>query len=85
MTNTTAELTWMIFILKDLRVLFDSTLTLYCDNISTVHMTINLVFYARSKHIKLDYHFVHKQVALGLLITQKIFTKPMSKATFINF
>jgi len=94
MANTTTELTWMSFILKDLQIPLASTLTLYCDNISALHMTINLVFYARSKHIELDYHFMHERVALGHLITHHIstteqiadlFTKPMSKAALSHF
>ena len=94
MANTAAELTWMSFILKDLHIPLASTPTLYCDNISALHMTINPVFHARSKHIELDYHFVRERVALGLLITQHIstsnqvadlFTKPMSKAALNRF
>ena len=94
MANTAAELTWMSFILKDLQIPLASTPTLYCDNISALHMTINPVFHARSKHIELDYHFVRERVALGHLITQHtstteqvadLFTKPMSKATLSHF
>ena len=94
MANTAAELTWMSFILKDLQIPLASTPTLYCDNINALHMTINPVFHARSKHIELDYHFVRERVALGHLITQHIstteqvadlFTKPMSKATLSHF
>ncbi|RVW23875.1 putative mitochondrial protein [Vitis vinifera] len=78
----------------DLHIPLASTPTLYCDDTSALHMTINLVFHARSKHIELDYHFVREQVALGLLFTQHIstekqvanlFTKPMSKAALSNF
>ena len=72
MENTTAKLTWMSFILKDLHIPLASTPTLYRDNTSALHMTINLVFHARSKHIELDYHFVSERVALGLLVTQYI-------------
>ena len=72
MANTAAELTWMSFILQDLHISLASTPTLYYDNTSALHMTINLVFHARSKHIELDYHFVSERVALGLLVTQYI-------------
>ena len=60
MANTAAELTWLTFILKDLHIPMTSPPTLYCDNLNALHMTINPVFHARSKHIELDYHFVHK-------------------------
>ncbi|RVW46099.1 putative mitochondrial protein [Vitis vinifera] len=53
----------------DLHISLASAPTLYCDNTSALHMTINLVFHARSKHIELDYHFVCERVALGLLVT----------------
>ncbi|KAL3569683.1 hypothetical protein D5086_029573 [Populus alba] len=68
MANTTAELTWLAFILKDLRITLSSPLILYYDNLSALHMTVNLVFHARSKHIELDYHFVREHFAQGLLV-----------------
>jgi hypothetical protein len=58
MANTTAEITWLTFLLKDLNIPLKSTPVLYCDNLSALHLTINPVFHARSKHIELDYHFV---------------------------
>jgi len=94
MANIAAELTWLTYILRDLHLPLLSPPVLYCDNISALHMTINPVFHARSKHIELDYHFVREQVALGNLITNHIpashqiadlFTKPISKATLLRF
>ena len=38
-------------------------------------MTVNPIFYARSKHIELDYHFVREKVAMGYLITRYVSTK----------
>ena len=90
MAHTAAEVTWLTYVLQDLHVPQPHTLVLFYDNISALHMTVNPVFHARSKHIELDYHFVRERVALGFLITQyiptssqvaDIFTKPMSKAT----
>jgi len=92
MDNTAVELTWLTFILKDLHILMTSPPTLYCDNLSALHITINPVFHVRSKHIKLDYHFV--RVFLGQLIIKHIstnekvanlFTKPMSKVALTSF
>ncbi|KAK2400878.1 hypothetical protein QL285_050531 [Trifolium repens] len=94
MANTAAELTWLTFILKDLQIPLVSPPILYCDNISSLHMTINPVFHARIKHIELDYHFVRERVALGLLVTHYIptndqvadlFTKPASKSALVHF
>jgi len=78
MDNTTVELTWLTFILKDLCILMTSPPTLYCDNLSALHITINPVFHARSKHIELDYHFVRERVFLGQLIIKHISTNKKS-------
>jgi hypothetical protein len=94
MANTTAELTWLTYILHDLHTPLLSPPVLYCDNLSALHMTVKPVFHARSKHIELDYHFIRKRVALGKLITHHIpnthqiadlFAKPVSKATLLHF
>ena len=54
-------------------------------------MSINPILHARTKHIKLDYHYIREHVALGALLTQfvsssnqlaNIFTKPLSKVQF---
>jgi hypothetical protein len=94
MANTAAEITWLTFLLKDLHIPLTTPPVLYCDNLSALHMTINPVFHARSKHIELDYHFVRERVAIGHLITRHInssnqitdiFTKPISKAALNYF
>jgi len=48
MANTTAELTWLAFILKDPRITLSSPLIRYCNNLSALHMTVISVFHARS-------------------------------------
>ncbi|KAJ6980846.1 hypothetical protein NC653_024262 [Populus alba x Populus x berolinensis] len=67
---------------------------LFSDNLSALHMTIKPVFYARGKHIELDYRFVRERVAFRHLITQHIsstdqvadlFSKPFSKASMLRF
>ncbi|XP_055960787.1 uncharacterized mitochondrial protein AtMg00810-like [Mercurialis annua] len=94
MAHTTAELTWLTYLLQDLRILPVSSPILYCDNMSALYMTINPVFHARSKHIELDYHFVRERVALGLLVTKYIpsanqvadlFTKSVPKNIIAHF
>ncbi|XP_022897658.1 uncharacterized protein LOC111411351 [Olea europaea var. sylvestris] len=46
MVNTAVELTWLTFILHDLRIPMGSSPILYCDNLSALHMTVNPVFHA---------------------------------------
>lgn len=94
MSHTASKITWLTFILKKLGVPQTCPPMLFCDNLSTLHMIVNPVFYACSKHIELDYHFACEQVALSLLVTQHIsithqvadiFTKLMSKVTLALF
>lgn len=91
LASTTAELTWVSFILRDIGIYQERPQILFCDNISALHMTVNPVFHSRTKHIAIDYHFVREKVALGTLTTQfvpsaqqvaDIFTKPLSRSHF---
>ncbi|XP_043717955.1 uncharacterized mitochondrial protein AtMg00810-like [Telopea speciosissima] len=72
MASTAAELTWLSFILRDIGVSQSKPATMYCDNISALHLTMNPILHARTKHIEIDYHFVREKVALGSLLTRFI-------------
>lgn len=94
MAHTTAELTWLTYLLHDIGVSLPRTPQLFCDNISALHMTVNPVFHARTKHIELDYHFVREKVVMGALVTHytsssdqlvDVFTKPLPKDAFVQF
>lgn len=93
MAHTIVELTWISFLLHDLGVHLSSPPILFCDNLSALHMTVNLVFHARSKYIEINYYYVHEQVAIGLLQTwhvpaplqlEDIFTKPLRRPTLYS-
>ncbi|GJU67672.1 ribonuclease H-like domain-containing protein [Tanacetum coccineum] len=58
-----AETYWICNLLRELYTpLFTATLV-YCDNVSTVHMSANPVQHLRTKHIEIDIHFVRDKVA----------------------
>ncbi|KAK2990485.1 hypothetical protein RJ640_011652 [Escallonia rubra] len=91
LASTAAEITWLSFILRDIGVHLSRPPALFCDNISAMHLTINPVFHARTKHIEIDYHFVREKVALGSLTTRfvssenqvaDILTKPLTRSSF---
>jgi hypothetical protein len=42
--------------------LLDAHVVIYCDNISSILLTNNLVYHARTKHIEVHYHFIRKKV-----------------------
>jgi hypothetical protein len=84
--NATTELIWVETLLKELGVRQSSPPVLGCDNIGATYVSSNPVFHARTKHIEVDFHFVHERVAQKLLqvrfVSSKdqpvdIFTKPL--------
>ena len=38
---------------------------MYCDNVNASYLASNPAQHQRTKHIKIDLHFVHDRVALG--------------------
>ena len=91
MAYSTADITWITYLLRDIGVRLATPPILFYDNASALAMTKNLLFHARTKHIELDFHFVHEKVARGSLLTYHvpstsqvvdIFTKALPKDSF---
>ncbi|XP_057482747.1 uncharacterized protein LOC130769455 [Actinidia eriantha] len=89
-----AELTWVTYLMRDLGVFLSQLPQLFCDNVSALHLSVNPIFHARTKHIEFVYHFVREKVAMGTLVTRyvsthsqlvDIFTKPFPKDSFTTF
>jgi hypothetical protein len=59
---TTAELFWLRMLFKDLGVSLPTAPVLWCDNISALALASNPIFHTRTKHIKVDYHFIREKV-----------------------
>jgi hypothetical protein len=66
----------------------------YCNNVSTVYLSTNLVQHQRTKHVEIDLHFVRDRVAIGdvrvlyVPTTSQfadIFTKGLPSLTFSEF
>ena len=65
--------------------------TLWCDNLSTVHLAANPVLHARTKHIEMDLYFIREKIQAQQLKVQHvpsidqvadILTKPLPSSNF---
>lgn len=67
LTDTTSELLWLRWLLKDLDVSTSSTTPLYCDNQNDIHIAHNDVCHKRTKHIEIDCHFICNHLVYSAL------------------
>jgi len=64
MANATSETIWLRNLLTFLGVSISSA-KLYCDNQAAIHISNNPILYERTKHIKVDCHFVRERIVSG--------------------
>ena len=67
LADTTSELLWLRWLLKDLGVSTSSATPFYYDNQSVIHITHNDVFHERTKYIEIDCHFIRYHLVHGAL------------------
>ena len=93
MTSTTCEVTWLLYLLKDLHVSYDKPVLMYCDNQAALHIAANPVFHERFKHIEANCHIVRNRVLDGTIKTfhltsrnqlVDIFTKALGVDNFLR-
>jgi hypothetical protein len=75
LANATSDLIGIQSFLQELGTSQEHPPVLWCDNIRATYLSSNLVFHARTKHIKVDYHLVREPVAQKLLHIKFIFSK----------
>jgi hypothetical protein len=92
--NVAAEIMWIQTLLDELGIPHPPTASVWCDNLGATYLSANPVFHARTKHIKVDYHFVREQVTRKQLNIRFIstkdqladgFTKVMSAQQLLQF
>ena len=69
MAQGICELLWLKVILEDLRIKWEGPMRLYCDNKSTISIAYNPVQHERTKHIKIDKHFIKEKLDSDLICT----------------
>ncbi|GJY19088.1 ribonuclease H-like domain-containing protein [Tanacetum coccineum] len=92
--NVVAETCWLCNLLRELHTPLSSIMLVYCDNVSAVYLSCNPVPHRRTKHIKIDIHFVRDLVVAGQVRVlhvpscyhfMDILTKGLPSASFEEF
>ena len=92
--NGIAEACWLRQLQQKLRCPLRRTTLVYCDNVSAVYLSTNPVQHQRTKHAKIDLHFIRERVALGEVRVlhvptssqyADIFTKGLPTSVFMEF
>ena len=85
-----AQLLWMRQTLKDYYFICDRV-PLWCDNESSIKISLNPVQHFKTKHIEIQYHFIRDHIRRGEIELNyvnthdnlaDIFTKPLDEARF---
>nr|GEX68563.1 ribonuclease H-like domain-containing protein [Tanacetum cinerariifolium] len=63
--NVVAEMAWLRNLLRELYTQLLTVTLVHCYNVSVVYLSANSVQHQRTKHIKIDIHFVRDMVAMG--------------------
>ncbi|XP_022154966.1 uncharacterized protein LOC111022111 [Momordica charantia] len=62
LAHAAADLIWIQILLSELRLSLPQPPILWCDNLSAVHFSVNLVLHSRAKHVEIDIYFVRNLV-----------------------
>ena len=69
MAQFVRKIMWISRLLMEVGIETSISANLWSDNQVAMHIASNLVFHKRTKHIKIDCHFVCEKIQLGLIST----------------
>ena len=93
-THAAKEGIWLRSFMKEVRGGEEKPLTISCDNQGAIVLAKDNKFHVRTKHIDLQYHFIHEAVKDGKIQVKyipmddnvsDIFTKPLPRPKFAKF
>jgi hypothetical protein len=70
--------------LKDIRVVYDAPISIFCDKISTINISNNLVMHSRIKHILIRYHFLREKFVENVVEVEYVLIKDQIVDIFNN-
>jgi hypothetical protein len=92
--NDVAEACWLHQLLVELHSPLSWVTLVYCDNISTVYLSINPIQHQCTKHVEIDLHFIREHVTVGdiralhVLMTSQfidVFSNELLSSVFLKF
>ena len=93
MASVACEITYVLQLLKDLRIEHSRPAMLFCDNQAALYVAANLIFHERTNHIEVDCHLVRDKILEGMIKTfhvptntqvANIFTKALGFSSFVR-
>ncbi|XP_031263585.1 secreted RxLR effector protein 161-like [Pistacia vera] len=75
LSQAATKVIWVQHLFKELGIEVKKTPIIWCDNMSAGTLSSNPVFHARTKHIKIDVHYVRELVAEKNLAVQYVSTE----------
>ena len=65
MSQGICEIIWLSKVLKELRIMVECPMKLYCDGKAAISIAHNRIQHDRTKHIEIDRHFIKEQIEVG--------------------
>ena len=66
-SEATAQAIWLRFVLEDFGEIQTEVTPLHCDNTYAIAITKNSVFYQKTNHIDMRYHFIKDALQEGII------------------
>lgn len=73
--SVTAEIQWLLYLLRDFKIKHEEAALLFCDNTFTIHIAKNPAFHERTKHLDIDCHFVREKIQKGVIHLMSVSSK----------